>query len=49
MINEFMAEDSTTKLFVESNNGIFQEFDVSLPLQMLFDDVITFVSKTDFE
>lgn len=48
MINEATAESSTTKIFVEQENGEYQEVDMTLPLQMLFDDVISFVSKTDF-
>lgn len=35
------------KVFFEVNNGEFMNFDMTLPLQMLFDDVMTFVSVTD--
>lgn len=48
MVTEATAENSMTHIYVELDNGKFEEFDMSLPLQMLFDDVITFISKTDF-
>ena len=35
------------KVFFEVDNGEFVNFDMTLPLQMLFDDVMTFVSVTD--
>jgi len=35
------------KVSFEVNNGEFMDFDMTLPLQMLFDDVMTFVSITD--
>lgn len=40
--------NSTTELFVDLNNGEYLKFDIALPLQMLFDDVIEFISKTEF-
>lgn len=40
---------TSQKLFYEQQNGEFAEIDLSLPLQILFDDVISFVSQTDFE
>lgn len=43
--NEFSAGE----VFVDMNNGEYLQFDMTLPIQMLFDDVFTFVSKTDFE
>lgn len=49
MINEAAAENSTTEVFVDMNNGEYLKFNMTLPLQMLFDDVMTFVSKTDFD
>lgn len=48
MISESTVENSMTKVFVELDSGKVNEIDMSLPLQMLFDDVITFISKTDF-
>jgi len=48
MINEKAQEIEIPKVFYETEEGEFKKFDVTLPLQMLFDDVITFVSKTDF-
>lgn len=35
------------KVFFEIERGEFVNFDMTLPLQMLFDDVMTFVSVTD--
>ena len=34
-------------VFFEVNSGEFVKFDMTLPLQILFDDVMTFVSVTD--
>lgn len=48
MKNEATAE-KTTEVFVDLNNGEYLQFDITLPIQMLFDDVMNFVSKTDFE
>ena len=42
---ENLAE--TQKVFFEVESGEFVNFDMTLPLQMLFDDVMTFVSVTD--
>ncbi len=48
-----MAQAATdfnqTEVFVDLQNGEYLQFDMTLPIQMLFDDVMTFVSKTDFE
>jgi hypothetical protein len=43
--DENMAE--VQRVFFEVNNGEFMDFDMTLPLQMLFDDVMTFISVTD--
>ena len=48
-MHEVVKQDDNFKIIIEKDNGTFDEFEVSLPLQMLFDDVITFVSQTDFE
>ena len=48
MIKEKTKEIEIPKVYYETEDGEFKRFDMSLPLQMLFDDVITFVSKTDF-
>lgn len=48
MITEAADEKSMTHIFVEKENGKYEEYDMTLPLQMLFDDIITFISKTDF-
>lgn len=47
MIKE--TDFSAGEVFVEMNNGEFLQFDMTLPLQILFDDVFNFVSKTDFD
>ncbi len=49
MVQETAMDFSASEVFVDLNNGEYLQFDMTLPLQMLFDDVFTFVSKTDFE
>lgn len=49
MINEEKAEEQTQEVFLDLNNGEYLQFDMTLPIQILFDDVMNFVSKTDFE
>lgn len=49
MISEKNAETRETEVFLDLNNGEYLQFDMTLPLQILFDDVMNFVSKTDFE
>ncbi len=49
MINEKKAEEQTQEVFLDLNNGEYLQFDMTLPIQILFDDVMNFVSKTDFE
>ncbi len=49
MINENTAEEQTQEVFLDLNNGEYLQFDMTLPIQILFDDVMNFVSKTDFE
>lgn len=46
MIIESTVENSMAEIFTENGN---REFDINMPLQMLFDEVITFISKTDFD
>ena len=46
MIEEKLAD--VQEVFFEVNNGEYVKVDMTLPLQMLFDDVMTFVSITDF-
>ncbi len=44
------ANDFTEReVIVDLQNGEYLQFDMTLPLQMLFDDVMNFVSKTDLE
>lgn len=40
-------ESSTQEVFFDLNNGEYVMIDMNLPLQMLFDDVMTFVSQTE--
>lgn len=47
MIKE--TDFSAGEVFVDLNNGEYLQFDMTLPIQMLFDDVFNFVSKTDFD
>lgn len=49
MLQETKSDFSACEVFLEMNNGEYLQFDMTLPLQMLFDDVFNFVSKTDFE
>lgn len=49
MKNEAAAENAATEVFLDLNNGEYLKFDMTLPIQILFDDVMNFVSKTDFE
>ena len=49
MINEQKAEEQTQEVFLDLSNGEYLKFDMTLPIQILFDDVMNFVSKTDFD
>lgn len=49
MNDELATENSTPEVFVDLNNGEYLKFDMTLPIQILFDDVMNFVSKTDFD
>lgn len=40
---------SACEVFLDLNNGEYLQFDMTLPMQMLFDDAFTFVSKTDVD
>lgn len=46
MIEEKLAD--VQEVFFEVDSGEFVRVDMTLPLQMLFDDIMTFISKTDF-
>lgn len=48
-MNEAAAENAEPKVFLDLNNGEYLKFDMTLPIQILFDDVMNFVSKTDFD
>ncbi|MBO6087628.1 hypothetical protein J6P92_04695 [bacterium] len=48
MDNQVLSQNDVTEVFLETPDGGYVKFDMTLPLQMLFDDVITFVSSTDF-
>lgn len=49
MKNEASTSQNSTEVFVDLNNGEYLQFDMTLPIQILFDDVMNFVSKTDVE
>lgn len=49
MANEQKQEEQTQEVFLDLNNGEYLQFDMTLPIQILFDNVMNFVSKTDFE
>lgn len=44
MINEKTGEIQNTEIFLDLNNGEVVQMDMTLSLQMLYDDVMTFVS-----
>ena len=46
---EQIKKKKESEVFVDLNNGEYLQFDMTLPIQILFDDVMNFVSKTDFE
>ena len=48
-MNQTMVENKEPEVFIDLNNGEYLQFDMTLPIQILFDDVMNFVSKTDFE
>ena len=48
-MEQTMVEKMAPEVFVDLNNGEYLQFDMTLPIQILFDDVMNFVSKTDFE
>ena len=49
MEKEALAKNAATEVFVDLNNGEYLQFDMTLPIQILFDDVMNFVSKTYLE
>lgn len=49
MVQETAFDFSAGEVFLDMNNGEYLQFNMTLPIQMLFDDVFNFVSKTDFE
>lgn len=46
---DLKEENNVTEVFFDLNNGEYLQFDMTLPLQILFDDVMNFVSKTDLD
>ena len=48
MIDEKINKLPVSKVYVETEDGTPLNFEMTLSLQMLFDDVMTFVSETDF-
>ena len=49
MENSKTIDKAVTEVFLEVNNGEYLQFDMTLPIQILFDDIMNFVSKTDFD
>ena len=49
MMEKTMVDNSVPEVFIDLNNGEFLQFDMTLPIQILFDDVMNFVSKTDLD
>ena len=43
-----LERKENTEIFLEVDKGEYIQIDMNLPLKMLFDDVMTFVSKADF-
>lgn len=37
------------EVFLDLNNGEYLQFDMTLQMQILFDDAMTFILRTDFE
>ena len=48
MITDERNESDTQEVFLALNNGEYLKFDMTLPMQILFDDVMNFVSKADW-
>ena len=42
-------QQETQEVFLDLNNGEYLQFDMTLQMQILFDDDMTFISRTDFE
>lgn len=40
-------KEELMEVFLPLDNGEYYHFDLTLPLQMLFDDVVNAMSKTD--
>ncbi len=49
MENSKTIDKAVPEVFLEVNNGEYLQFDMTLPIQILFDDIMNFVSKTDFD
>ncbi len=49
MNKETTVDNTVPEVFLELNNGEYLQFDMTLPIQILFDDVMNFVSKTDID
>lgn len=48
MAQEVTKTEETSEVFIDLNNGEYLQFDMTLPIQMLFDDAFNFLSKADF-
>ena len=49
IMNEKILDESAPEVFLDLNNGEYLQFNMTIPIQILFDDVMNFVSKTDFD
>ena len=49
MVKDTVEDLSAGAVYLDLNNGEYLQFNMTLPIQMLFDDIFTFVSKTDFD
>ena len=49
MVKDTVEDLSAGEVYLDLNNGEYLQFNMTLPLPMIFDDIFTFVSKTDFD
>ena len=49
MVKDTVEDLSAGEVYLDLNNGEYLQFNMTLPMQMLFDDIFPFVSKTDFD
>lgn len=49
MVKDTVEDFSTCQVYLDLNNGEYLQFNMTLPMQMLFGDGFNFISKTDFD